>query len=182
MTEKNWCDRRSGSYGYGRPPNRPREIALDVRIVPAGPDRDRYLPLLRLADDSEMQVRGYYQRGDLYAVDDESGEPLGIILTVPQSDGSVELRAVAVDARRHNQGIGRQMLAAVLADLRQRGVRRVTVGTGNSSIGVLAFYQKAGFRLERIERDFFMPERGYPDGLTEHGILLRDMVWLGLEF
>lgn len=152
---------------------------MDVRIVPAGPDRDRYLPLLRLADDSEAQVCGYYQSGDLYAVDD--GEPLGIVLTIPHPDGSVELKAVAVDTRRHNQGIGRRMLAAVFADLRQRGVRRVIVGTGNSSLDALAFYQKAGFRLERIERDFFTSERGYPEGLTEHGIPLRDLVWLERE-
>ena len=37
--------------------------------------------------------------------------------------------------------------------LRARGVRRVIVGTGNAGIGQLAYYQKAGFRLERIERD-----------------------------
>lgn len=153
-----------------------------ARIVPAGPDRDTYLPLLRLADDSEAQVRGYYQRGDLYVVDDEAGVPLGIVLTIPEPDGSVELKAVAVDASRHNQGVGKRMLAAVLADLRERGVKRVVVGTGSSGVGALAYYQKAGFRMWRIERDYFTPERGYPDGLEEHGIPLRDMVWLDQEF
>jgi Acetyltransferases len=154
---------------------------MTVRVVPAGPDRDAYLPLLHLADDSAAQVHGYYQRGDLYAVDDEAGGPLGIVLAIPEPDGSVELKAVAVDASRHNQGVGQRMLAEVLADLRRRGVRRVVVGTANSSIGVLAFYQKAGFRLWRIERDHFTPERGYPDGLAEHGIPLRDMVWLEMD-
>lgn len=154
---------------------------MTVRIVPAGPDRDTYLPLLHLADDSEAQVRGYYQRGDLYVVDDEAGAPLGIVLAIPEPDGSVEIKAVAVDASRHNRGVGRRMLAEVLADLRQRGVRRVVVGTANSSIGALAFYQKAGFRLGRIEHDYFTPERGYPDGLEEHGIPLRDMVWLEMS-
>ena len=42
----------------------------------------------------------------------------------------------------------------------------------------LAFYQKVGFRLWRIERDVFSPERGYPEGIEENGIPLRDMVWL----
>lgn len=73
------------------------------------------------------------------------------------------------------------MVAAVLADLRQRGVHRVVVGTANSSIGALAFYQKVGFRLSRIERDYFTAERGYPDGLEEHGIPMRDMVWLEMD-
>jgi ribosomal protein S18 acetylase RimI-like enzyme len=153
---------------------------MTVRVVPPGPERDTYLPLLHLADDSEAQIRGYYQQGDLYVVDDEAGAPLGVVLAVPIPDGSVELKAVAVDASRHNQGFGRRMLAAVLDNLRQWGVRSVVVGTANSSIGALAFYQKVGFRLARIERDFFTPERGYPDGLAEHGIPLRDLVWLEL--
>jgi hypothetical protein len=30
----------------------------------------------------------------------------------------------------------------------------------------------------KVERDFFSPERGYPIGLEENGILVRDMLWL----
>src|SRR5690242_9680822 len=67
-----------------------------MRIVPAGSERDAYLPLLRLADDSEAQVRGYYQQGDLYALDDATRGPAGIVLAVPAPDGAVELKAVAV--------------------------------------------------------------------------------------
>ncbi len=150
----------------------------EIRIVPAGSDRDAYLPLLLLADDSESEVRGYYQKGDLYALDDETLRPLGVILAIPEPDGSVELKAVAVDAALHGRGIGGRMLAAVLADLKARGVKHVVVGTGNSGPGLLAFYQKAGFRLWKIERDFFTPARGYPAGLEENGIPLRDMVWM----
>jgi hypothetical protein len=61
-------------------------------------------------------------------------------------------------------------------------VRRAILGTGNSGIGQLAFYQKAGFRLWRIERDFFSAERGYPDGIEENGIPLRDVVWMEQDF
>ena len=66
----------------------------------------------------------------------------------------------------------------VLADLKARGMKHVVVGTGNSDSGPLAYYQKAGFRLWKIERDFFSPAHGYPDGLQENGIALRDMVWM----
>jgi ribosomal protein S18 acetylase RimI-like enzyme len=152
-----------------------------IRIVPAGRDRDTYLPLLLLADDSESAVRSYYQKGDLYALDDETRRPLGMILPIPAPDGSVELKAVAVDPAQHGQGIGKRLLAAVLADLKARDVKRVVVGTGNAGVGPLAYYQKAGFRLWKIERDFFSPARGYPGGLEENGILLRDMVWMDQE-
>jgi hypothetical protein len=32
--------------------------------------------------------------------------------------------------------------------------------------------------LRTVERDFFTPERGYPEGIEENGITLRDMVWM----
>ena len=103
--------------------------------------------------------------------------PLGVVLALPaRDDGAVELRAVAPD--HHNRGVGTRLLAAVLAALRSRGVRRVVVGTSNAGVGQLAFYQKAGFRLWRIERDFVTPERGYDPEARENGIPHRDMVWL----
>jgi hypothetical protein len=54
----------------------------EVRIVQAGSDRDTYPPLLRLADDSESEVARYYQKGDLYVLDDEAGMPLGVALAI----------------------------------------------------------------------------------------------------
>ena len=149
-----------------------------IRIVPEGKERDTYLPLLLLADDSESEVRAYYQDGDLYALSDQDNHLLGMILVIPKGDGSVELKSVAVDTALHNQGIGKRMLGMVLMDLKRRGVMHVIVGTASCSIGALAFYQKAGFRIWRIERDFFSAARGYPEGTEENGIPLRDMVWL----
>lgn len=151
------------------------------RITP-GPERETYLPLLLLADEPEP-LRGYLQSGDLYALHAEDGHPLGATLVMPMPDDptAVELRAVAVSPDRHNQGLGRKMLAAVLADLRQRGARRVVVGASNAGIGQIAFYQKAGFRLWRIERDYFTPEKGYDPAERENGLPHRDMVWFDQE-
>ena len=73
------------------------------------------------------------------------------------------------------------MLLVALERLRACGVRRVIVGTSSSGIGQLAFYQKTGFRLSWIERDFFNTTRGYPRDLAENGIPVRDMVWMDLE-
>ena len=157
--------------------------ATDERLerVDAGPQRDDYLPLLLLADDSEAQVHSYYQRGDLFVLRGGDGRARGMTLVLAGPDGGAELKAVAVAPELHGQGVGRRMLRLVIADLRAAGVRRVVVGTGNSGIGALAFYQKAGFRLWKIERDFFSPDRGYPAGIEEGGIPLRDMVWMDLD-
>jgi len=148
-----------------------------LTTIPAGPERERLMPLLLLADESEQQVRSYMHEGDLYAY--ANGEAVhGIVLAIGAADGATELKAVAVTPELQRQGVGKRMLQAVLDDLRARGVRRVIVGTGNAGIGELAYYQKAGFRLVGIERDFFSPARGYPEVMHDNGIRLRDMVWM----
>jgi ribosomal protein S18 acetylase RimI-like enzyme len=149
--------------------------------VPSGAARERFLPLLLLADESLEQVRSYMHSGELYAFVGDDDVAVGIVLIIPAEQHSVELKAVAVDTTQQNRGIGRRMLAAVFEELRRRGVRRAIVGTANAGIGQLAYYQKAGFRLLRIERDFFSPARGYPAVMQDNGIRLRDMVWMDLE-
>jgi GNAT superfamily N-acetyltransferase len=139
-----------------------------IRIVPVGPGRDAYLPLLYLTDGSVAQVHSCYQTGRFYALDDRDGSLLAIVLAVSEPDGcSVELKTVAVDTRLHGNGIGTRLVAAALDDLRQGGMARVIVGTSSSNIGPLAFYQKSGFRFWKMERDFFTPARGYPEGELE---------------
>jgi ribosomal protein S18 acetylase RimI-like enzyme len=123
-------------------------------------------------------VLGCYQTGTLFVLDAPDGGPVGIVLAIDEPEGSVELRAVAVAESLQGRGLGTRMLLAVLDELGGRGASRVVVGTSSSGLGRLAYYQRAGFRLARIERDFFTPERGYPDGLVENGIPVRDMVWM----
>lgn len=149
-----------------------------LQSIEPGQERERYMPLLLLADESEIQVRSYLQEGELYVLSDADGIPLGVVLVLYEEDASAELKAVAVAPEHQGRGRGKHLVALVLATLRANGIHRVVVGTGNSSIGQMAFYQKAGFRLWRIERDAFTAERGYPADLEENGIRLRDMVWL----
>ena len=157
---------------------------LQLERVSPGPEREAYLPLLYLADEPEP-VRGYLQEpeGALYVLRHAGGGPAGVTFVLPQAgeEGTIELRAVAVDPTRHNQGLGRVMLTRVLADLRSRGTRRVIVGTSNAGIGQIAFYQKAGFRLWRIERDYFTSAKGYDPDERENGLSHRDMIWFDLD-
>lgn len=147
-----------------------------ARLEP-GADREPYVPLLLLADEPEP-LRAYLQDGDLYVLRDSGGAPLGATLVLPHGDGGeAELKAVAVDASTHNRGLGQRMLRGVLDDLRARGITRVVVGTSNAGIGQIAFYQKAGFRILCIERDFFSPEKGYDPAERENGLAHQDMVW-----
>src|SRR5215831_3212596 len=106
-----------------------------LRVVAPGPKRDRYLPLFYVADDSSAQIQRSYQLGDLYALDDAAGDPAAIVLAIALPGKEVELKSVAVAPPLQRQGVGGDLLAAVLHHLRQRGTRRVLVGTSTSNIG-----------------------------------------------
>ncbi|MBX3064276.1 MAG: GNAT family N-acetyltransferase [Anaerolineae bacterium] len=84
-----------------------------------------------------------------------------------------EIVYIAVAADRRGQGVGKQMIVALMAEARSRGMRAVLVGTANSSIGNIAFYQKCGFRMDHIRRDYFSY---LTQPVIEDGIPIRDMI------
>jgi ribosomal protein S18 acetylase RimI-like enzyme len=115
----------------------------------------------------------------LYGVlEPTTGEPRAAALVIDRPDGAAELRAVAVAEPEQGSGFGSWLVDEVCDRLRDRGVPRVIVGTATSGVRQLAFYQRLGFRLTHVERDFFTAEKGYPAGLSENGIPTRDMAWM----
>jgi ribosomal protein S18 acetylase RimI-like enzyme len=66
------------------------------------------------------------------------------------------LTSIAVDPAVQGEGVGAELVAAFLADMRARGVKRVDLTTdhyGNDEVNT--FYQKQGFHCERT---FVTPE------------------------
>ena len=150
--------------------------------VPPGGERVALLPLLFLADDAEDHVRAHLDEGTLFGLvedgDDDTGPFIGAVQCVPRDDQeTVELTLVAVAESHQKRGVGKQMLAMVLDELRAAGHTRALVGTSNAGIGEFAYYQKCGFRMLSVERDYFDEARGYDGTATEHGIVHRDLVW-----
>jgi hypothetical protein len=47
------------------------------------------------------------------------------------------------------------------------------VGTANASLGNIAFYQRCGFRMHHVRRDYF---GYYRTARVEHGIEVRDLL------
>jgi ribosomal protein S18 acetylase RimI-like enzyme len=155
-----------------------------VRLREVGPGEDRtpFLPLLLLADDAEEHVRRHLDDGQLFVLETaDDAEPVGAVQAVPRpadGDDAVELTLVAIDQDRQGAGHGRTLVRLTLDELRRQGrYTRALVGTSNAGIGQIAFYQKCGFRLLRIERDHFDAARGYDGTETENGIVHRDLVW-----
>lgn len=133
------------------------------------------MALLLEADPSREVVGKYLERGSCFALDDE-GTIKGVFVLLPTRPYTIELVNIAVDEKFQQQGLGKLMLNEAFVIAKSKGYKTMEVGTGNSSIGQLAFYQKLGFRMTGIDRDFFI--RHYEEEIYENGIQCRDMVRL----
>lgn len=139
--------------------------------------REDFLPQLLLADDSEKVVRDYLDQGTLYKI--KCGEVLaGVALIIPQSNTTIELKNIAIIPTYQGKGIGKEVLLQLTEICQIEGYQTILVGTANSSIDNIAFYQKAGFRMEAIEKDFFCK---YPEPIYEHGIRALDMIFFSKQ-
>lgn len=110
----------------------------------------------------------------------EDGALLGVFVLTSLAADTIELMNIAVHSDYRGKGFGKILLAEAVRRARVLGANRIEVGTGNSSIDQLAFYQKAGFRITGVDHDFFV--RNYPEPLEENGIPCRDMVRLTFAF
>ncbi|MFC7784083.1 GNAT family N-acetyltransferase [Rossellomorea sp. GCM10028870] len=140
-------------------------------------DRSLYLPYLLLADESEKIVKQYMNAGDMYSIC-YGINIAGVVLFTFHSKQVVELKNIALDTAYRSKGIGKLVLNEACENYRRKGLHKMIVGTANSSIGNLAFYQKAGFRMAEIKRDFF---KDYPEPIFEDGIRALDMVMFEKE-
>ena len=103
-----------------------------------------------------------------------AGEREGLATYRVQAD---EAELVTLDAVEPGRGIGTQLIGALTERLRQRGVRRLWVTTTNDNLGALAFYQKRGFRLQRLRPDAMEKTRRIKPIIplvAENGIPVRD--------
>lgn len=134
--------------------------------------------LLLLADPSQEMVEEYLAIGEC-RVAEMAGEIVGVYVLARLDVETMELMNVAVHERLHGQGIGKKLIEDAIQVARELGVQSLEVGTGNSSIGQLALYQKCGFRVEGVIKDFFIDN--YDEEIFENGIQCRDMIRLVKE-
>jgi predicted N-acetyltransferase YhbS len=88
---------------------------------------------------------------------------------------------MAVLTSRRGTGIGAALVEAAVRGPAEAGYARMVVATSSADLDNLRFYQRRGFRFERVERDAFGPESGCPDPIVIDDIPLRDRLWLSQD-
>ena len=146
---------------------------MEIKEIDAS--RESFMDLLLLADPSERLVRGYLKCGYLFVLFDDD-VACGVIHLDPQDEECIEIKNVAVAEHMQGRGFGTMLVRHAIDVCRQRGYKKVLIGTGNSSVENLYLYQKVGFRFVTVIRDFFVLH--YDEPIFEHGIQCRDMLML----
>jgi GNAT superfamily N-acetyltransferase len=143
---------------------------LECVAVPAGA-AERLMPILHDAEEDDGRIRAALRETGCQAYAAlADGEPVAAaVVRWPQP---AEILYIAVDEARRGTGIGRALVAAIQAELPAQG-RTLLVGTANCALDNIAFYQKCGFRMHSVKRDYFHYIRPI---LYEHGIPMLDMI------
>ncbi|MCQ9290287.1 N-acetyltransferase [Staphylococcus hyicus] len=131
------------------------------------------MDLLLLADPSYQRVMEHLKSG-ICMVYKEDNCIVGSYILVMLDSERIELVNIAVKASKQGVGIGKKLLDHAIAYATENQFKEMIVGTGNSSINQIAFYQKAGFRLIDVIFDFFIQDNEAP--IYENGVWCRDML------
>lgn len=131
--------------------------------------------LLLLADPSIEMIEEYLKSSFIFIVA-QNNKIVGVIVLFPLSEDLVEIKNIAVEPEFQGQGIGSYLIENIIKVAIEQGYKEICIGTANSSIGQLYLYQKLGFELYEIKKNFFILH--YPDKILENGIQAKHMIVL----
>jgi ribosomal protein S18 acetylase RimI-like enzyme len=135
-------------------------------------------PLFAQADDSSLEIDSYLALGEVFVARRAARIVGHVQLLAGGADW--EIKSLAVIDTERGRGIGAALARTAVRRAFDGGGVRVRVATAAADIANLRFYQRLGFRMERIERDAFTVDRGYSN-LEVDGIPIRDRVWFSIE-
>lgn len=140
-------------------------------------DKDDQIPyeLLLLADPSKDLIDEYLKLSEIFTAK-QNDEILGVAVLYPLTIETVEIKNVAVKPEFQGQGIGSYLIENVVQVASLNGQKSICIGTANSSIGQLYLYQKLGFEITDLKRNFFIDN--YADPIFESGIQAKHMLIL----
>ncbi|GCF10859.1 GNAT family N-acetyltransferase [Dictyobacter arantiisoli] len=133
------------------------------------------VPLLLEADEDEARILSLL--GDSahtsYIVWHEHAVVGAVVMRWGEVDSEVEYIQIAPERRR--QGYGHAIMQRIVEEARRRGNVAVLVGTDNTSLQAISFYQQCGFRMDHVRLDFFAYIQ---PPMYVNGLMIRDMLVL----
>jgi len=106
----------------------------------------------------------------------DGNELVGLVTLIKREK---EWEILTLDSLQRWSGTGSELLKAVVDEAREAGIKRVTVRTSNDNLDAFRFYQRRGFRLERVTPGVIEEERERKPEIPlrgDYGIEIRDEV------
>ncbi len=135
------------------------------------------ISLLLDADPSEKRIEKYLCGSTSFGAFVDNSL-VGVCVTNSNESGVAEIFNIVVTPEKQNKGIGSELLKFVIAYYTDIGAKTLELGTGTFGYQLL-YYQRFGFRVERICKNHFIDN--YPAPIYDHGLQLKDMLRLSLE-
>jgi len=130
------------------------------------------------ADPSRKIIDSYLHRAYKFELV-QHDKLLGVILLIDTRPETVEIVNLAVDVSVRNQGLGEKLVRFAIAWAKEHHYHTLEIGTGSTSFAQLYLYQKCGFRVVSVDRDFFV--NNYDEPIVENKLVLKDMIRMKME-
>ncbi|MGM0446109.1 MAG: GNAT family N-acetyltransferase [Bacillota bacterium] len=135
--------------------------------------------LLLTADPSRELINDYIARGCVFTANFNK-EVIGVYVLLKTKPDTYEIMNIAVKENHQNKGVGKFLLKDAINRVKDFNIKRIEIGTGNSSIHQLALYQKVGFRITDIDKGYFL--KHYDKPIFENNVQCKDMIRMSIEF
>lgn len=146
-----------------------------MRIEKITTNKNQYLELLLLADESEEMIARYLERGDVFALYDDDLKSICVVATVDET--TCELKNLATYEKFRGKGYAKALIKHI-SEYYKSSCKAMLVGTGEVP-SILSFYENCGFTRSHLIKNFFTDHYDHP--MFEEGIQLVDMIYLKKE-
>ncbi|MCF3111980.1 GNAT family N-acetyltransferase [Niabella sp. CC-SYL272] len=131
--------------------------------------------LLLLADETVAAIEKYIYDSAVYVLADAT-EVVGVAALYPLSADELEIKNIAVAASHQNRGVGSVLIQQILEIARKQQYKTLIVGTADTGLRQIRFYERNGFKKYALRKNFFIEQ--YPQPIFENGVQLKDMILL----
>lgn len=134
--------------------------------------------LLLLADPSKILVDAYIHQSDVF-VATYNDTVYGIIVLLPLDVETFEIKNISVQPPFQKQGIGTFLIRNAIQYAIDNKKKKIIIATAYTSTHQINLYQKIGFKIIAIKKDFFL--NNYPEPIYENGMQAKDKIVLSIQ-
>ncbi len=150
-----------------------KPLPKGMAIVQIEDAREIPLALLLKADPSEKNIVQYLSSAIAFAAILDK-EILACCIILYLDEQQAEIKNISVHTPWQGKGIAQHLLVVCAAHCSKNGLNTLKIATGNSSIKQLYLYQKMGFRICGVVKDYFL--KNYEEEIWENGLQCLDQV------